>query len=297
MVDEWQQQYSRDELVLVDYDQPDPFFSARYSYYSCIGVPTICGDGLSDVWPCDENTLTADYNAHNAQDSPATISLTENDVGDFTAHIVADEDILDAFLVMVVVEDDVVPASGGGTSHLPYHARVFLTDVLGDPFSLGAGESVDVTRTFEIDPSWDYNELGVVCWIQKDGGVNPSPSPNIPSRHEVLQAAYAPVTVDISLSGRLALGEVVLSWQPVPGANGYWIYGATNDSYFKPGFAPDYEHRLAILRPGITTWSSGNGVGDPDNNWTYMVIAVDTSSEEFARSNRVGEFDAPMDIP
>jgi hypothetical protein len=237
------------KLVLVDYDSPDPFFMARYNYYSCVGVPTICGDGLSDVWPCNEYTLTADYNAHNAQHSPATISLTENDVGDFTAHIFSEDDITDAFLVMVVVEEDYVPDASGGTSHLPYHARVFLTEVLGDPFSLEAGESVDVTKTFDIDPSWDYHELGVVCWIQKDGGINPGPSPNIPSRHEVLQAAYVPFALEIAIAGTLELGELVLSWQPVPGANEYWIYGATNDSHFEPGYAPDYEHRLAFYAP------------------------------------------------
>jgi hypothetical protein len=297
VVDQWQQQYSRDELVLVDYDQPDPFFSARYSYYSCIGVPTICGDGLSDVWPCTENTLTADYNAHNALESPATIELNENAMGDFTAHIVAEETIEDAFFVMVAVEDDSVPAAGGEISHLPYHARVFMTAVLGDPFSLAVGESIDITKTFEIEPSWDYSKMGVVCWIQKDGGVNPSPSPNIPSRHQVLQAAYVGASIEISLAGSLELGEILLSWEPIPGTNAYWIYGAGDDSYFEPGFAPDYEHRLAILRPGITTWSSSNGVGNPDSNWTYLVIAVDTSLEEFARSNRVGEFDAGMDIP
>jgi hypothetical protein len=32
--------------------------------------------------------------------------------------------------------------------------------------------------------------MGVVCWVQVDGGVNPSPSPDVPIKHEVLQAAY-----------------------------------------------------------------------------------------------------------
>ena len=38
-------------------------------------------------------------------------------------------------------------------------------------------------------------------------------------------------------------------------------------------------------------WSSTNGIGDPDNNWTYLVIAMDGENVELSQSNRVGEFD------
>jgi hypothetical protein len=41
----------------------------------------------------------------------------------------------------------------------------------------------------------------------------------------------------------------------------------------------------------MTTWSSPNGIGDPANNWTYLVMAVDETEAELARSNRAGEHD------
>jgi len=36
-------------------------------------------------------------------------------------------------------------------------------------------------------------------------------------------------------------------------------------------------------------------MGDPDANWTYLVMAVDGSGAELCRSDRAGEFD--FDLP
>jgi len=49
--------------------------------------------------------------------------------------------------------------------------------------------------------------------------------------------------------------------------------------------------------PPIITWVSLAGLGDSDNNWTYLVVAVDASEQELTRSNRVGEHDFEVDIP
>jgi hypothetical protein len=68
-------------------------------------------------------------------------------------------------------------------------------------------------------------------------------------------------------------------------------------AWFVPGFAPSYEFRLTVLPPATTTWSSANGVGDDSANWTYLVMAVDASELELARSNRVGEHDFDTNIP
>jgi hypothetical protein len=99
------------------------------------------------------------------------------------------------------------------------------------------------------------------------------------------------------LTGTLVDGELELQWRPYTGCYAYWIYGATNSCYFTTGFAPGYEHRLDIVRPGTLNWSSPDGISDPDNNWTYLVIAVDETEAELARSNRVGEHDFDNDIP
>ncbi len=93
------------------------------------------------------------------------------------------------------------------------------------------------------------------------------------------------------LWGNLLAGELVLSWTPYPGVASYWVYGADNNAYFQPGFSPGYLHRQAVLSPLFRTWSSANGVGDPDHNWSYLVMAVNASEQELSRSNRFGEHD------
>ena len=99
----------------------------------------------------------------------------------------------------------------------------------------------------------------------------------------------APPTVRVT--GEFDEDALVLSWSVVPNTTEYWIYGASNLPWFVPGNAPGYEHRVAIVVPSTTTWSSPNGIGDPNSNWTYVVMAVDETEAEITRSNRVGEWD------
>jgi len=192
VVDNFQKQYSRDEAVFIAYNVGDAEFFTRSGYYNIAGVPTVCGDGLSDVWPVSDSNLADDLSAHSAGTSPLKMSVYETGQGAFAVDIYADQDVTDAFFVMAAVEDDVVPAYGGQQSHLPYHWRVFMTAPTGDAFSLAAGETTRIERSFVIDPAWEYKTMGVVCWVQKDGGTNPSPEGDIPRKHQVLQAAYAP---------------------------------------------------------------------------------------------------------
>ena len=79
----------------------------------------------------------------------------------------------------------------------------------------------------------------------------------------------------------------MLSWSPLPSADAFWVYGADNDAYFVPGFAPNYLYRLVVLAPDVTTWSSGNGVGDLAHNWTYLDSAADEAGQEIGRSNLI----------
>ena len=101
----------------------------------------------------------------------------------------------------------------------------------------------------------------------------------------------------LQLDGNDTENELVLTWNPVYGADGYWIYGTHESAFFNPGISPGYEYRITILPVDITTWTSSNGVGNPENNWIYLVMAVDDSETEIARSNRVGEWDWGMELP
>lgn len=107
---------------------------------------------------------------------------------------------------------------------------------------------------------------------------------------EFSQVEYV-VNTDMILEVQRVGGNLQLTWTSVSGASAYWIYGASNDHYFVPGTLSPYEHRLATVGSGTTTWSSTNGIGDTVNNWSYLIIAVDGSSAEISRSNRAGEFD------
>jgi hypothetical protein len=87
---------------------------------------------------------------------------------------------------------------------------------------------------------------------------------------------------------------IALSWTALSGAAEYWVYGAANRAYFEPGLAPGYDYRLAVVSGDSTTWATPEGIGDPDDQWSYQLIAVHGSGEELARSNRVGEFDQAL---
>jgi hypothetical protein len=175
--------------VLVNYDFSGPFWLGRTGYYGITAMPAVVGDGVSlaDAW----TGLEADYQSRSTVESPLGISLTENGEGDFTARIKSDEDIVDARLFMVAVMDDHVPGATSTVSHLAYHAMDFMTTIDGEAFSVAAGESTEIRRSFSVDPEWEYGDMGVACWVQRAGGVNGGPSPDIPIANEVLQSAFA----------------------------------------------------------------------------------------------------------
>ncbi len=175
--------------MLVGYDWVDSFGPARRSYYGIQSMPTICGDGLTDIWPT--TLLESTYSSLTAVPSPLIMDVVENGPGDFTATIIARDDVLDARFVMVAVEDEYVAGYGGSQTHLPYHAKEFLTAVTGDAFSITKNETLSIRKTFTIDPSWDYSRMGVACWVQKAGGTNPSGAWDIPTKNQVFQAAFA----------------------------------------------------------------------------------------------------------
>jgi hypothetical protein len=99
------------------------------------------------------------------------------------------------------------------------------------------------------------------------------------------------------LDGTVVDGALQLTWSTVTGTQDYWVYGTSNLPWFVPGMGPGYQYRLTVLPCSTTTWSSSNGIGDPDANWTYLVMAVDVAEQELACSNRVGEQDFEAEIP
>ncbi len=98
-------------------------------------------------------------------------------------------------------------------------------------------------------------------------------------------------TPGLLLWGDYQSGQIALTWTPIVPALAYWLYGANNHAYFEPGLTPPYEHRVAILSSGWDSYSIGNGIDEPDSNWTYVLVAVRGADQILAISNRVGEHD------
>ncbi|MBN1424745.1 FG-GAP repeat protein [Candidatus Fermentibacteria bacterium] len=109
-----------------------------------------------------------------------------------------------------------------------------------------------------------------------------------PGENPARAYVYGPEMV---LNGQVEGGALALSWTPVVGAFQYWVYGAENAAYCLPGMAPGYEDRLVVLPPSTESWSSSHGIGDPNSNWAYVILAVSSTESELCRSGRAGEHD------
>jgi hypothetical protein len=124
--------------------------------------------------------------------------------------------------------------------------------------------------------------------------------PHIPYRNGALTElmyTYLPGPPELNLSAAILSSTLVLTWNPILEVSEYWVHGTSNYPWYSPGFGPDYQYRLSIELPPTTSWSSSAGAGDPSANWTYLVMAVDETEVELARSNRAGEVDCLNDIP
>jgi hypothetical protein len=102
---------------------------------------------------------------------------------------------------------------------------------------------------------------------------------------------YARALSPIALTDWLSGGQLMLNWTAVAGSAGYWICGTGNEAYFVPRLTSPHSHRLAVLPSDVTTWSSTSGIGDPDHDCAYLVLALSTTEQVLGSSNRVGEHD------
>jgi photosystem II stability/assembly factor-like uncharacterized protein len=103
--------------------------------------------------------------------------------------------------------------------------------------------------------------------------------------------------VSVALTGRVVGGDLRLSWDEVCGSAEYWLYGAHTRAYFEPVVVSPYTFRVAVEPYGTTVCFMPNGIGDPDYNWSYLLVAVNADERELGRSNRWGEHDFDVSTP
>lgn len=95
--------------------------------------------------------------------------------------------------------------------------------------------------------------------------------------------------VTATLTGERIGTQHVLTWNDVPGAANYWVFGESK-AYFDPDLS-GFTNRRAVVAAPTLTWATNVGIGDIANNWTYVVVAVDAAGLELARTNYTGEHD------
>jgi hypothetical protein len=213
------------------------------------------------------------------------MTLDDYDVSSGTGHLTVNlvnvgQTAIAANLRLVATGDDTLY----GPRHYYWVALDLFPSAWGVAVALPVGGTFQTTQQFDLPGGWRNKPCTIVGFVQDD------------ATDEILQGALLHDVV-LGVSGDLVGGDLVLTWPAISGAAWYWIYGADNQAYFTPGLSFPYPNRVMVLPSGTTTWSTPSGIGDPDHDFSYMVIAVDGSQLELTRSNRVGEFDFSVSVP
>ena len=99
----------------------------------------------------------------------------------------------------------------------------------------------------------------------------------------------APAAPNVSITQNSAT-DVTLSWNAVSGADHYEVWQSVNDFYFLPGSD-------CAAAPNCTTTTNTSiqqPLGDVDNNYAYVVLAVDANGNRSGILNRTGTFNFPL---
>ena len=174
-------------------------------------------------------------------------------------------------------------------SSTTFHLQFFYSDTC-DPTGYGEGQYLLGDTLITTDGSGDVPFSFIFdIVVPEDAFVTAtSTDTTLGNTSEFCQAIMAEQT-ELILTDRISGDFLILEWNTVPPAAEYWIYGATSEPFFAPQTESPFTYR--ILAISDTTWITPSGIADPDNNWTYQVIAIDGSENELGRSNRVGEYE------
>ncbi len=185
----------------------------RALYYSVSGYPTAVFDGIDvksggSTNP-DDPTVYNDYKMRIDNrlpvPSPVTITLTGSlgpITGSFTANITAIDPIPPGLSNLkarfVVYEDHNYTYYQG-----PYEFRLRYTVVENlpeEPITINIGQTLEFTKTFNLDPSWDLNQLGACVFIQADSTqeILQTTSLNLSALSSKVDLALSPIDISFS---------------------------------------------------------------------------------------------------
>lgn len=149
--------------------------------------------------------------------------------------------------------------------------------------SLGGGD--DLAAYFGLGSNSVVDTLEIT-WLS--GIVQKVTNVTVNQRLKVLESGEIAPAAPNDLTASLNGSQIDLDWADMFGANSYNVYRDVEPYFSISGDTP-------LASPTASTYSdvdnegSNNVIGDPDNNYFYVVTSV--GGPESGASNRVGEFD------
>lgn len=280
-----------DSVAIVEYHIGDVFqlpgCVTRKNFYGVSGYPTVWFDGVTSVVGGSSSTpinYMPKFRQRIVVPSPLELTLAlqgynartgEGDIA-VRATNVSDREAVGCVHLMLVADDTLYQWQN--QTHLYFTAiQVDFGDATCVP--LLPGETYEATmQMFTVPSGWRQCSISVVGFMQ-------DPDTRVIHQGAVLHG------VTSSLSQTVANGEMQLTWGPVFMATEYWVFGVANAPHFMPDVNPPYPDRVGVVQAPANTWSTAEGIGDPDANWTYLVIARNPQNQSMWQSNRVSEFE------
>ncbi|MCU0612581.1 MAG: right-handed parallel beta-helix repeat-containing protein [Candidatus Eisenbacteria bacterium] len=279
-------------------------FGGGISLTSCEGVTvtsTVIAGNTASIWGGGLSLVYADAVfrrctlAGNASDGAALVMMIDADLAIGDAILAAN----DAGSVFTLEGSSVLAVS---YSDLWHTCALFAGEPppgLGIPSGVNTnGDSCDAYANIVMDPRFEASGGGDFH-LGPDSPCIDAGDPSSPADPDasIADMGAFPAAARLFAEATHDGGIVRLSWNACPGASAHWVFGSDGDAYFMPGAGPGFAHRLAVLGPTATDWSTASGPGDPAREWAFLVAAVNGSGWELARSNRVGERDFVAILP
>jgi len=156
----------------------------RVDYYGVTGVPNCQIDGVTEVWPITETTLTDALNARLSIESPIEMEIVTVPVeGDHITVIVTinsgDTAVGAGHKLKVSLEEEFRNwMAPNGQSDWHFGLYDMQPGTAGEDFTIDANDSQSYTYTFPWLNYYDFDNLYVTAWVQNE------------SSHEVIQSQF-----------------------------------------------------------------------------------------------------------